>query len=54
MVGRAHDAEVDEFCGDIGVDHTNDESRDDNECKGSFLVGDDAETSEGGGGRVLA
>jgi hypothetical protein len=46
MARLAHDAVVDEFGRDVGVDHSDDQSGNDDESEGGLLVGHDTQTSE--------
>ncbi len=48
-----HDAGVEEFGGDVGVDDANDDGGNDDEGEGSLLIGDHAQTAKGRCGRVL-
>lgn len=52
--GFAHDLAVDELCGHVGVDDTNDNGRYDDKGERSLLVGGDTETAESRCSRILA
>jgi hypothetical protein len=46
VAGFAHDAEIHVFSADVCVDDTNDESGDNDKCKGSLLVCDNSQATE--------
>ena len=53
MSRGTHDARINKFCANVGIDHTNDKSRNNNKSEGTLPVAFGSKTTKGRRSRVL-